>query len=205
MHAPSSTLSSVSQAHCQSPLLARAAVTRRSSWRHSLCQLEAERMEIRGEVMRRDFHFPNALHSACACVCVLYKKKNTMHPALASPAETPAVASSVRRALFFFFFFHFRSKDEKGAEQCSDDVRPGRIEQRCGLAAGYASLSGIKRTGKGKRAATSLQILRSQSRRTEGLAWVWVPLPIQHELRSTGRADATWRSPLYSAPLCVPV
>lgn len=71
-----------------------------------------------------------------------------MHPALASPAETPAVASSVRRAFFFFFFFHFRSKDEKGAEQCCDDVRPGRIEQRCGLAAGYASLSGIKRTGK---------------------------------------------------------
>lgn len=203
MHAPSSTLSSVSQAHCQSPLLARAAVTRRSSWRHSLCQLEAESMEIRGEVMRRDFHFPNALHSVCVCVCFYL---NFFLQCITHSRRRPKHQPSLLRSavpFFFFFFFHFRSKDEKGAEQCSDDVRPGRIEQRCGLAAGYASLSGIKRTG--KRAATSLQILRSQSRRTEGLAWVWVPLPIQHELRSTGRADATWRSPLYSAPLCVPV
>lgn len=119
MHAPSSTLSSVSQAHCQSPLLARAAVTRRSSWRHSLCQLEAERMEIQGEVMRRDFHFPNALHSACACVCFIYTKIQCIPHSSRRPKHQPSL---LRSAVPFFFSSSFSTFDRKTKREQSSAV-----------------------------------------------------------------------------------
>jgi hypothetical protein len=119
MHAPSSTLSSVSQAHCQSPLLARAAVTRRSSWRHSLCQLEAESMEIRGEVMRRDFHFPNALHSVCVCVCFYL---NFFLQCITHSRRRPKHQPSLLRSAVPFFFSSFSTFDRKTKREQSSAV-----------------------------------------------------------------------------------
>jgi hypothetical protein len=49
-----------------------------------------------------------------------------------------------------------RSKDEK-EEQCYD-VRPGRLEQRCRIAAGYALLSGIKRARKRRHHSSEFEI-----------------------------------------------
>lgn len=117
--------------------------------------------------MRRDFHFPNALHSVCVCVFI----KNFFYNA----SRTRVAGRNTSRRFFgppcpFFFCFLFRSKDEKEQSSAVTTCAQAGSNNAAGSQLATRRFRESKGRGKGRKGRhLSLQILRSQSRRTEGL------------------------------------
>lgn len=104
----------------------------------------------------------------CVCVCFIYTKIQCIPHSRRRPKHQPSLLRSA--VPFFFFFFHFLSKDEKEQSSAVTTCAQAGSNNAAGSQLATRRFRESKGRGKGRKGRhLSLQILRSQSRRTEGL------------------------------------